>query len=273
MKNPFFNLPDFGGELLDFRLALRLVVRQAFKPMLGQAGHPTPRHAGRTVIKPAFVPALKMALRNNLRFVYRTFFRFQQLFPVISTFAGRSIKPVAGKHAVKTAAGKSLGGKPVAGKSPSGKSAMGKSGYKTPVHEGKRIVAVDNSDAAASRVIHPTGAQPEKARDGMWVEYNKHAVVVARGTYTNNQKNGLWREYYDTGELMIEEHYLLDAQHGRFATFHPNGQCCSDGSYEHGRREGQFFMFDESGRHVRTLTFKRDTLVDDVIVEESLAMA
>ena len=33
------------------------------------------------------------------------------------------------------------------------------------------------------------------------------------------------------------------------------------------------FMYDESGRHVRSLTFKRDVLLEDVIVEQQLAMA
>jgi hypothetical protein len=32
-------------------------------------------------------------------------------------------------------------------------------------------------------------------------------------------------------------------------------------------------MYSESGQHVRTLTFKSDKLIDDVMIEESLAMA
>lgn len=126
---------------------------------------------------------------------------------------------------------------------------------------------------AGRRKVHPVTEVKEKLRDGMWVEYNKHAIVIARGNYVRNEKNGLWREYYDTGELMIEENYIMGALHGRFATFHPNGQCCSDGAYERGHRHGRFFMYDEDGRHMRTLTFDRDKLVEDVIVEERLATA
>ena len=281
MKNPFFNLPDFGGELLDLRLALRLIVRQAFKPM---HGHPTPRHAVMPVIKPAFVPALKATLRSNFRFITQTASRFQQMFPSMLTsarpvaatsVAGNSAlgKSASGKHL----AGKSLAKRPVAGKSlsakhVSGKSPMGKSVHKGAAHSGKRVVTSGNA-APTPRLVHPATAQPEKVREGMWVEYNKHAVVIARGNYANNETTGLWREYYDSGELMIEEHFTRGVQHGRFATFHPNGQCCSDGMYEEGRREGRFFMYDENGRNVRTLTFKRDVLVEDVIVEEQLAMA
>jgi hypothetical protein len=32
-------------------------------------------------------------------------------------------------------------------------------------------------------------------------------------------------------------------------------------------------MYDESGRHVRSLAFKRDVLLEDVIIEQQLAMA
>src|SRR4051812_8553398 len=88
MKNPFFNLPDFGGELLDFRLALRLIMRHAFKPMTGDAGRPAPRYIVRHTMKPAFVPALKVALRNNLRLVSRTAFRFQYVFPLMNDLTG-----------------------------------------------------------------------------------------------------------------------------------------------------------------------------------------
>jgi hypothetical protein len=248
MKNPFFNLPDFGGELLDFRLALRLIVRQAFKPMLGEAGQPAPRHVVRHTMKPAFVPALKVALKNNLRFVSQNAFRFQYVFPLMNDLSG------------------GITGSLASWKLHSGSRKISTAGQKS------------SSNAAAhststSRKIHPVGEPVEKVRDGMWVEYNKHAVVIARGHYADGQKAGLWREYYDTGELMIEEHYLLGALHGRFATFHPNGQTCSEGTYDHGRRQGRFFMYSEDGRHVRTLTFERDALTGDVIVEESLAMA
>lgn len=214
MKNSLFNLPDFGGELLDFRLALRLVVRQAIKPVLGHL-HSAPRHTVASPLRMSFVPALKGLLRNNLRYVARSAFRLQALLPAVAI-----------------------------------------------------------SKAGETVTSHPVSAGPaEKLRDGMWVECNKHAVVIARGAYVNNKKNAVWREYYDTGELMIEENYLMGNLHGRFSTFHPNGQCCSSGRYEHGRREGRFFMYDEGGQHVRTLTFKRDVLVNDVVVEGMLAMA
>lgn len=214
MKHSFFKLPETGDELLDFRLALRLLMRQAFGPVLGQTGHVAPRHAVAPASKPSLIPALRLVLRNNLRYVSENAYRLQRLFPVMSELSA-------------------------------------------------------SAKVTNTKMITPA----EKLRDGMWVEYNKHAVVIARGTYTKNMKNGLWREYYDTGELMIEENYLLGALHGRFATFHPNGQCCSDGHYDHGRREGRFFMYDETGQHVRTLTFKRDQLVDDLIVEHQLALA
>jgi hypothetical protein len=244
MKNPFFNLPDFGGELLDFRLALRLIMRQAFKPMLGQTRHPAPRHVVRHTMKPAFVPALKDALRNNLRVLSQKASQFPYVFPLMGDLAGGITGSLASWKL-------NSGSRKLSAKSQS--------------NEATR--------SSTARKIHPVNEVAEKQREGVWVEYNKHAVVIARGNYANSQKVGLWREYYDTGELMIEETYLLGALHGRFSTFHPNGQCCSEGTYEYGNRHGRFFMYDESGRHVRTLSFERDALVGDVIVEESLAMA
>lgn len=105
---------------------------------------------------------------------------------------------------------------------------------------------------------------PTAQRQGTWVEYNKHAVVIARGSYLDNQKHGLWREYYDTGELMLEENYVQGIAHGRFATFHPNGQACSEGSFVNGQRHGAFRVFDEAGRHVRTMVFEGDVLMEEL---------
>ncbi|MEJ1237874.1 hypothetical protein WBG78_07095 [Chryseolinea sp. T2] len=298
MKNPFFNLPDIGGDLLDFRLALRLIVRQAFKPMLGHV-NTTTRHAVAPVYKTAFIPSLKQTLRDKFQFISQTAQRLHNMFPAQKPAA----KVVPGKSVTKSVAGKSFAAKPIAGKQITKRQAkpMGKSLHKAAAN-GKRIAANTQGNKANAqrvagnaqrvagnvsrgngnvqravvntpRVVHPATAPTEKTRDGMWVEYNKHAVVIARGNYDNNLKTGLWREYYDTGELMIEEHFVQGVQHGRFATFHPNGQCCSDGMYDQGRREGQFFLYDESGRHVRSLTFKHDVLIEDVLIEERLAMA
>jgi antitoxin component YwqK of YwqJK toxin-antitoxin module len=114
---------------------------------------------------------------------------------------------------------------------------------------------------------------PQPLRHGTWVEYNKHAVVIARGSYHDNQKHGLWREYYDTGELMLEEYYVHGIVHGRFATFHPNSQLCSEGMFVNGKRHGAFRVFDEGGEHVRTMVFAEDVMVEDEVVVRCLAIA
>jgi len=341
MKNPFFNLPDFGGDLLDFRLALRLFVRQAFKPMLGTSRHTIPvthhmaastsrRH---TVTTPSgkFLQSFKLSLRDKFRTIVYAVFPAAR--PALNTFA---VKTVHFNPALSKSSGrKSLPASPVARDAQSsrnGSAAAGnelskgtmkplaKSVHKSASKNGKRIPAntkritpknvtgntprsrenkggIVNAEMQSEITAAHNKGNVNKAaaagnqsgtsrctsgasrdisgalRDGMWVEYNKHAIVIARGSYVNNMKTGMWREYYDTGELMIEEHFVLGVQHGRFATFHPNGQCCSDGMYEEGRREGQFFLYDESGNHVRSLTFKRDILVEDIMIEQRLAMA
>lgn len=110
----------------------------------------------------------------------------------------------------------------------------------------------------------PSSAPKEAAtplRQGVWVEYNKHAVVISRGTYIDDVKHGLWREYYDSGALMLEEHYEKGTMHGVFTSYHPNGARCSEGNFIQGHRHGAFLVYDEGGNHVRTLLFDRDELV------------
>jgi antitoxin component YwqK of YwqJK toxin-antitoxin module len=102
-------------------------------------------------------------------------------------------------------------------------------------------------------------------RNGKWKEFNKHAVLIAEGSYVNNRKHGLWREYYDhTGSLMIEENYEDGIQHGRFASFHPTGQIWSEGNFNRGMREGYFKVHDESGKIIRQLLFINDNQIEDI---------
>lgn len=103
-----------------------------------------------------------------------------------------------------------------------------------------------------------------KYRDGSWKEFNKRGVLIADGVYVSNKKHGLWREYYDhTETLMIEENYDHGVQHGRYASFHPNGRILSEGQFFHGSRVGQFKIHDEQGRHIRSLFFLNNVLVED----------
>jgi antitoxin component YwqK of YwqJK toxin-antitoxin module len=101
-------------------------------------------------------------------------------------------------------------------------------------------------------------------KNGKWKEYNKHAVLIAEGHYTNGLKHGLWREYYDeTGSIMIEENYQHGIQHGRYTSFHPNGQVFSHGQFFNGQREGLFRVYDEQGNNTRNLFFIDNTSVEE----------
>jgi antitoxin component YwqK of YwqJK toxin-antitoxin module len=103
-----------------------------------------------------------------------------------------------------------------------------------------------------------------RIRNGRYKEFNKHAVLIAEGSYVNNVKHGLWREYYDhTGSIMIEEMYHYGVQHGRFASFHPNGQLFSEGEFRHGQREGCFRVYDEHGNITRRLWFKNNIAIEN----------
>jgi antitoxin component YwqK of YwqJK toxin-antitoxin module len=103
-------------------------------------------------------------------------------------------------------------------------------------------------------------------KNGKYVEFNKHAILIAEGSYVKNLKHGRWKEYYDyTGAIMIEEYYERGVQHGRFVSYHPNGQVFSDGQFYDGKREGIFKIYDEDGNHVRSLIFINDKQVEHLI--------
>lgn len=102
-----------------------------------------------------------------------------------------------------------------------------------------------------------------KKKNGVWREYNKHAVLITEGTFLNDQKHGLWRYYYDSSELAIEEYYELDRLHGQYRSFYTNGQRMSEGQYEHGSREGYFHVYNEEGLLVRVMLYARNVLITD----------
>lgn len=109
-----------------------------------------------------------------------------------------------------------------------------------------------------------SNSKSTQVKNGRWKEFNKHAILIAEGSYIDNKKNGVWKEYYDhTGSIMIEEEYHHGIQHGRFSSYHPNGSIFSEGQFVHGLREGYFRVFDEGGNHIRTLWFINNILIED----------
>ena len=114
-------------------------------------------------------------------------------------------------------------------------------------------------------MINMFNSNIKQIKNGRWKEFNKHAILIAEGSYIDNKKNGLWREYYDhTGTIMIEENYVHGIQHGRFSSYHPNGSVFSEGQFSNGLREGYFRVYDETGLHVRTLWFINNILIEDI---------
>jgi hypothetical protein len=111
-----------------------------------------------------------------------------------------------------------------------------------------------------------------KFKHGKWKEFNKRAVLIAEGSYVNNQKHGLWKEYYDeTGGIMIEENYYRGVPHGRFTSYHPNGQLLSHGQYHNGSREGYFKVYDEEGNNIKTLLFINNHQIEDIEEHTTIA--
>jgi antitoxin component YwqK of YwqJK toxin-antitoxin module len=105
-----------------------------------------------------------------------------------------------------------------------------------------------------------------QVKNGKWLEFNKHAVLIAEGVYVNNHKHGAWREYYDhTGTIMIEENYQHGIQHGPYTSFHPNGQVLSQGNFVNGLREGLFRVYDEHGKNTRNLFFVKNEEIDGMV--------
>jgi antitoxin component YwqK of YwqJK toxin-antitoxin module len=101
-------------------------------------------------------------------------------------------------------------------------------------------------------------------KNGKWKEFSKQAVLVAEGNYLDDLKDGLWKQYYESGELLIEEMYDKGMLHGRYASYHLNGRLLSEGDYIDGQREGFFYIYDESGKHVRSLLFVNNILVEEM---------
>lgn len=101
-------------------------------------------------------------------------------------------------------------------------------------------------------------------KNGKWKEFSKQAVLVAEGNYQDDLKDGLWKQYYESGELLIEETYDKGMLHGRYASYHLNGRLLSEGDYINGQREGFFYIYDESGKHVRSLLFVNNVLIDEI---------
>jgi antitoxin component YwqK of YwqJK toxin-antitoxin module len=102
-------------------------------------------------------------------------------------------------------------------------------------------------------------------RNGKWKEFNKHAVLIAEGSYLNDVKHGVWREYYDSdGSLMIEESYRHGVSHGRFASYHPNGSLLSEGEFRNGLREGCFKVYDENGTNIKNIFFNNDHEIESI---------
>jgi antitoxin component YwqK of YwqJK toxin-antitoxin module len=110
-------------------------------------------------------------------------------------------------------------------------------------------------------------------KNGKWKEFNKQAVLVAEGNYKGDLKDGLWKQYYESGELLIEEIYEDGILHGRYASYHLNGRLLSEGDYINGHREGYFYVYDESGKHVKSLLFIHNDLVEEVDLKQAGKLA
>jgi len=133
---------------------------------------------------------------------------------------------------------------------------------------GCSIVRTTHKQARSMTEIinHLLGKTKPKLKEGRWKAFNRHAVLIAEGCYVHNLKHGPWREYYDTGELMLEECYENGLPHGRYASYHPCGALVSEGVYVQGRREGYFKIYDKAGKHIKSLLFINNDLINEVHV-------
>ncbi|WP_276366019.1 hypothetical protein [Chryseolinea sp. H1M3-3] len=111
-----------------------------------------------------------------------------------------------------------------------------------------------------SNILH--NQTPKSPKNGKWKEFNKHAVLVAEGTYYQDLKHGLWKQYYETGELIIEEMYQRGIMHGRYASYYLNGQVMAEGQYVNGSREGYFHVYDETGNRIKSMLFVHDVEIE-----------
>ncbi len=64
--------------------------------------------------------------------------------------------------------------------------------------------------------------------------------------------------------MMIEENYQDGVRQGRSVTYHRNGSPLSEGQFINGNREGDFRIYDECGRHVKSLLFINNILIEEI---------
>jgi antitoxin component YwqK of YwqJK toxin-antitoxin module len=109
-------------------------------------------------------------------------------------------------------------------------------------------------------------------RNGKYKEHNRHGILIREGNYKNGLRSGTWKIYNElTGQLVIEEDYNNGVLDGTYRSFYEDGSVFSVGQYLKNKRDGEFKVFDRNGKHIMTMRFQEDTLLEVTEYKKSAA--
>jgi antitoxin component YwqK of YwqJK toxin-antitoxin module len=68
---------------------------------------------------------------------------------------------------------------------------------------------------------------------------------------------GRWKWFYKSGEPRGTGGFDdKEQKHGEWTRYHANGQLWDEGRFEHGKKKGTWKVYDETGKLLKTQTFK-----------------
>jgi len=113
------------------------------------------------------------------------------------------------------------------------------------------------------KVYYERGAIQEESyykhgqRNGTSIWYDESGNVIAEYQYLNGFFEGVQKSYYPGGQLKSEQGFILNRQHGPAREYHSNGQLKTMGDFVEGHKHGKWVEFDETGKPVKTTTYKK----------------
>ncbi len=72
-------------------------------------------------------------------------------------------------------------------------------------------------------------------KQGLWEIYSD-SVLVAKGSYSDNQEDGLWMFWYENGQKKKEGNFIKGQQTGIWVEWYNDGGLMWKGTYENGKR-------------------------------------
>jgi len=79
----------------------------------------------------------------------------------------------------------------------------------------------------------------EKQKQGSWEIYSD-TILIAEGSYIDDQQDGLWIFYYPDGQKKEEGHYSTGEKRGIWVQWYTDGEMMWKGLWENGKRKIEY---------------------------------